>query len=467
MRGAGTEPAVCVLAALLSAVAIGLPPAQAGDRVLSYQIDVGDRLVYDRRETVVMLDGRAGCSEIRDRVEVWGLRRSGAQVAVLVTLGRSVDGQAAPLRAAVLMLDATGRRETSPEITARLGDVDAALDFLPLLPTGPQREDGWLTPPDHYGRQWRCAGRGPDETQAGAWRMEFALEDVLGVVDLLGQARRGRFWFDAAGGVVTRLESADEDRSAGTRSQVVGVLRERLKQSPSWCDRRAGEAAGFLRAIGREDGLLQELLSHPGGAARICVELDRLWAGFKSDVESRSMSPFDLVADGQRRYWRARVAALEARAALGARWWNRSAGAWTLPDAGGTAVPCETVRRGAVIECFWSSGLPAGLHVLDVARQLQAELPDYLAVRVLCYNVDRDTARAQQAIARCGSGLTHLLAWPLWEVETLPELPIVRVLDTAGIVRGIWIGWRPAYGAARDLAVQLAPRRSAPDDGRR
>ena len=55
-----------------------------------------------------------------------------------------------------------------------------------------------------------------------------------------------------------------------------------------------------------------------------------------------------------------------------------------------------------------------------------------------------------------GGGLTTVLAGPLRSAEPLPELPIVRVLDQRGIVRGIWIGWQPEYAAARELAVELA-----------
>ncbi len=108
-----------------------------------------------------------------------------------------------------------------------------------------------------------------------------------------------------------------------------------------------------------------------------------------------------------------------------------------------------------VIECFWSGESVWGLRVLEPMRRLLAELPPQ-RVRLICYNMDREVERAREVIQRCGGGLTQILGGPLLEVETLPELPVVRVLDGGGIVRDVWIGWQPSYDAARDLAFQLA-----------
>ncbi|MCK4341893.1 MAG: hypothetical protein KAY37_09250, partial [Phycisphaerae bacterium] len=462
--GALQIPAVCL-------VLLALTPAGA-DQMLQYRLDVGDRLVFERQATVSALETGEPLGRVTDQVQLWCLARRQDELLVLVELNRSSDGSAEPARAVVLYVGEGGRRRCPAETQTRLDPLYPALDLLPVLPIGPQSEAEWRTPPDLYQRRWHCTRRGTDPAHAGRLRIDFVVEDPLGVADVLGHTRSGSYWFDPRVGLVTRFESEEADQTRETRTKAVGVLRERLEQSPAWCARRADEAERFLRTLNHEERLLHEVVSRPEALPRTYTELDRLWLAFKTDVDDRALSPFATIADARRQDLRAAADAFPARSELGRRWLNQPAVTWTLQDAAGETVICEAARQGVVIECFWSGESVWGLRVLEPMRRLQAALPRH-RVRLICYNMDREVERARAVIERCGGPsptpgrrpshpLLHILGGPLREVETLPELPLVRVLDREGIVRGVWVGWHPTYSAARELALELAgqPTRS-------
>ena len=132
-----------------------------------------------------------------------------------------------------------------------------------------------------------------------------------------------------------------------------------------------------------------------------------------------------------------------------------SAPPWSLQDSAGRTLTSESARRGVVIECFWSSESIWGLRVLRPLSRWR-HTPGDPPIPLLCYNMDYSLAVAQRAIARCGAGLTQILAGPLQDVENLPEFPVLRVVDGHGFVRGVWIGWDSNYFAARELARHLA-----------
>lgn len=431
-----------------------LAPARA-DRPLAYRLEVGDRLVYRRHATITPLDADEPRVQTIDQIQVWCLQRQADEALLLLDLTRSVGGQTEPTRAVVIYLDARGRRRFPEEIPTRLGPLDPVLDLLPTLPLGAQTAAAWVTLPDLYHRSWRCIGRGPDTECQGHRRIDFKVEDHLAIANLLGQTRAGSFWFDPVAGVVTRFESEERNRSQNTRTTVVAVLRQRLNHSPQWCARRTDEAGRFLRTLQHEGRLMQETVTRPADLARTLRALDLLWSAFKSDVDRRAASPFLALAEARRRQLRAAAYTFRLRAELGRRWLNRPARTWSLQDPTGRTITSEAARTGVVVECFWSAETTWGLRVLEPMRRLQTELTSR-RVTVLCYNMDQEVERARQAIARCGRGLRHVLGGPLREVEALPALPIVRVLDQAGIVRGVWIGWQPAYTAARELALELA-----------
>jgi hypothetical protein len=433
-----------------------LGPRVAAPPPLRYRFEVGQQLVYERKAVTTPLDATAPARQVAEQIEVWCLRREGHEVLLLLHLTRGTEGRSEPARGALLYLDETGRRRIPDESALRLGPLDSALEVLPMLPLVVQQLSAWSTPYDLYGRQWRCTRREAGEAP-GFIAVDFTEEDSSGVAEVLGQSRSGQFRFDPVGGYVTRLELQEHDARAQTRTTVSAVLRQTAAHTAAWAARRAEEADRFLRTLRHEDRLLGEVLSQPDELPQTRAQLDRLWAAFASDVEAPAASPFAVLAEARRQQLVADADTLRARAALARRWLSLPARPWSLQDASGHTVMSEALRRGVVIECFWSAESVWGLRALQSLRQLPQD-PARPPLRVISYNMDFNIAVARQAIERCGQGLTQILGGPLQDVEALPEFPVVRLVDPRGIVRGLWVGWEPSYAAAADLARQLTPR---------
>ncbi len=423
---------------------------------LRYRFEVGQQYLYERQEVVAASGGAAPGAQSIAQIRAWCLRREGPEMLLLIELARRSRERFEPACGALLYLDESGRRRIPDESATRLGPLDPALDVLPMLPLTAQPARAWTTPHDLYGRQWRCADRGPDGV-TGHVRVDFIEEDSSGVADVLGQSRTGRFRFDPVAGHVTRLEIVAWDEPAKAQTAALTTLRQTASHTPGWTARRADEADRFLRTLRHEDRLLAELLSRPDDCAQILVQLDRLWAAFASEIEGQAGSPFAALVDARRLQLGADADTLRARAAVAGRWLHQPARRWTLQDAGGRTVVSEVLRQGAVIECFWSAESLWGLRALRSLDYLP-RAPGAPPLRVISYNMDFNIAVARRAIERCGGGWTHILGGPLQDVEELPEFPVVRVLDERGVVRGIWIGWEPTYAAAAEMARELGTR---------
>jgi len=427
----------------------------AGQHSLQYRLQAGDHASYQVLTTVTTADGSQTLASSAEDVQVWCLGRQGDQLLILLDATPSADGPLQLLYAAVFSIDESGRARLSDEILSRLAPLEGAIDLLPMLPLPVQGQMAWTTPTDPYGRQWRCTSRGADRRQSGHLRVDFQVDDLTGVAEVLGRSRRGRYWFDPILGCLSRLEVEEQDDRRHTRSRTVAGRRELLRHGPAWAARRGDEAQRFLQVLRHEDRLLAEITARPDQFRWLLDQLDRLWLAFQSDLEPQAGSPFMRVAQARRAELSADASRLKARAELARRWLNQPARPWTLQDALGRTVTSESIRRGVVIECFWSSDSVWALRVLWSLSRWQDQ-PGSPAVPLVCYNLDPDPAAARRAIEICRGRLTQILGGPLRTVEPLPELPVVRVLDRDGWVRGIWVGWDPAYAAARALAARLS-----------
>lgn len=435
-----------VLALALASAALAEPP-------LRYRLTVGDRLIYERRATTTPLAGEGPARREIEQIQLWCVGREEDRTLVLLDARRDVDGQPQPTIGLPFQLDDSGRRHLAGEILGRFAALDDALEIVPILPIAADGGPAWTTPSDPYGRQWHCRSRGADAERSGQVRVDFRLDDTSGATSFLEQSCEGSYWFDAAGRVA-RVETQAQDGQTGMLTRAVTTLRQVVQHTPAWCARRGEEAQQYLKALRTEDRLLHELVNQPEATAGVLAQLDRLWAAFLSDLDARAGSPFSALAEGRRQRLRADVTLLQARAGVGRRWLHQPARPWSLQDGSGASVTSEQVRTGPVIECFWSAEAIWGLRALEPLRRLQAEREPW-PPKILCYNMDEDLALARRAVARCGTGLTQLIAGPLQTVEALSEFPIVRVVDGRGLVREIWIGWQPDYAAARDLARRL------------
>lgn len=428
--------------------------------MLRYDLQAGDELLYELRESTTSLDNEIVRHELTARIQFWCLQRDGDDMLVLVALSTSAAGATGPLQGGVLHIAESGQRRWPRGMAARLPVLDRALELLPLLPLAVQQEHAWTTTADVCGRRRQCVNRGPDPQNDGALRITYRVEEPAGIDELTGRSCAGAYWFDPQAGVVTRVQSALEDRRLGTRMRLVARLRQRTRNSAQWCVRRNSEAVAFVRSIAHAEQLLHALVIRPAELAHTFRLLDRLWAAFRSEADQHGGSPFARIADGERLALRDRQATLLARAELGRRWMERPAAPWSLQDPGGQTHTSEVLRDGVVIEVFWSADAIWALRGLGAVRHLQSEL-GRSPIRILCYNMDADLVRASEAIRHCGADLVQLLGGPLLLAEPLAELPVVRLLDDEGVVRDMWVGWQPDYDAARDAALKLADWQAA------
>ncbi len=438
--------------ALLPAALTALASAAAAQRPLEYRLEPGAYREFGRTLTRAT-DGGTAPRVTRETVRVWALARTGDETLLLVAVGRAADDPAGPASGLVLHIDASGRRRIAAEALVLWPNLAPAFDALPVVPLRVEPERRWDSPPDPLGLRWRCVGHGPDPAQGGATRVDFSIEDTTCGAALLPESRSGRYWFDAARGGLLVLD-AEADDGRGTRTRVHVQLVRIATESATWAERRAEEAARFLRTLRSEARLRDALVRTPATRDRTLAELDRLWSTFVSDVE-QGRSPFVEIAENRRRELRADAARWRSRAALAERWLGQPAPAWSLQDAAGRTVTSEALRAGVVLEYFWTAGTRVGWLGLDDLRRAAPDLREP-PVRVLCYQMDADAARAPAAVAACGQGLTHLLGAPLRLADPLPDEPVLRLLDRDGRVAALWVGWPVDVASACEAARALA-----------
>ncbi len=444
----GMMPFAPGLAAL--AIAASVTVCRGEEPSLRYALTPGDRLVYQRVAVVASIDTGAVEQQITDQIQIWPLEQRGDEWLLLVDLRHIADGQVEPVRGALTLIDERGRRRTTPPMLTRVADMEAAFDLLPGLPLPVDRADEWTTPPDAYGRRWQCRREGPDAEQHGAVRVSFTLQDPTGVAGFLGEQRSGRYWFDAAAGVVTRIESELRHRTAGVVVQAKCKLVDRRRESGRWLIQRTDEAKQFLRALDNEAGLLADVLNNPGEIDSILRRLERVWSGVAADAAD---SPIRAIAAANQRRLDASAGMLRQAAARSAGWMNKPSYDWSLLTPNGEKLRSADLRDRPLVECYWSADSLWGLRSLEMMRRFVAKVGggEVAAVRVVCLNMDRDVALAKRAIGACGDGLTHVLAESLSANEPELDFPTVRLVDRQGRVRHVVVGWRP------DLYEALAP----------
>jgi hypothetical protein len=448
--------------------ALSTSSATAAEPTLRYGWNVGDRLVYERQTAVTGFAADAQRVVYADQVQLWCLARQDDRWLVLLDEQPSDGRTTSALRGVFFYVDQQGTRTVPPECERRLPALDAALRLVPplgaALATGPE----WLGPTDHYGRQWRFKRSGPDPDRGGALRLDFTVEDPTGGDALLGITCQGRLWLDPNQQLVVALETETRDTR---RQQVRGdavALRHRLQLAPDWCALRTAEADRLRLAWRSEDGLLDTLLTQPANAAATRAALQRLWTETMRDLDARAGAPVRALAAARLAALPAELPGLKARAALAQRWLGQQARTWSLIDAAGQLVRSEDVRRGDVVECFWSvADEPSVRTLLALERRWRGPEPPP-AQTFLGLNMDADLAVAR-AVTAAGAGRAlgaattggppapasarRLPAEPLVASDPLPALPICRLLDAQGVVRRVWCGWpAPPFPSARDSA---------------
>lgn len=440
--------------ALLLGLAIVAPTALGqAERTLVHRFQPGQQLVYQHRLTIETLDGTPR-GQHRLQTGLWCLDRQGPRLHVLLTTTRDVAG-APPLTLGIaLEMDTTGAVTLAADLQKHLLVLEDSLPLLPQLPLAVQGEDTWNTTTDYCGRVWHCDNRGADPAHKGHIRIDYRVEDRWGALDVVEQDVSGTFWFDPAAGHVSRLDTSRVDHRRQRRIRNTAVLQETDQYPATWAARRMQEATRYCRSLRHEARALRSTLRSTQRATDRLRDALHVWSALRSDIDGRDDNPFVTLVDGRGRWLRSRAKLWDERARLAADWLGKPARPWTLPDAEQQMLTSEAARSGITIECYWSSATRWSLRTLEILRRMQADLPR--GVHMLCYNLDVDPVRSAQAIEHCGRDLRHVLAAPLQLAAPLPETPIVRIVDDAGVVRDLWPGWRLEYDDARERATRLA-----------
>lgn len=450
------------LGALVLLALAGSARAQPAD-ALTYRFQPGDHIVYERRATETT-DGRGEPARTAHQIDLWCLARERDEWRMLLTCARVSAGRSEPMRGVLFSMDRWGRKRWNAECVVRAAPLDAALDVVPMLATGLQDSRAWTGEPDHFDRRWKCRAEGADAAREGHVRVAFEQDAEFGAAVARGESRRGRFWFDAAGGAVSRVESDDRVAVLGFASETALRLHSRERREPAWTALREADARRFEQALRAEDRLLDSVLTRPEQVESAIEQFARNWSAFGSDVDRRTNSPFAAVGDGRRQIGAGNADRLRGWARLARDWVESPAPGWSLQDAAGAPVTSEAARRGVTIEAFWSAESAMGLRALGPLRQLSQTLAAEKRLAGGCalilVNVDQDANVAKAAIARSPEGLTHVLGGPAM-APAIDDLPALRLLDRGAIVRRVWVGWRPDYREVVEQAAALAdaPRR--------
>ncbi len=428
-------PRAACLAAVLYAAG-----AAAADPPLRYDLDVGERLVYERRVRVLPLDGDSVVQRYSQQLQLWCLASDLKEDYLLAELIHVAAQQTEPARGALFHIDHRGRRRFPDEILARVAGLDPLFELLPLLPAALESGPSWLTEPDHFGRCWRCTRAPPADD--GPTRIDFVLEDPTGVTEARAVEQRGAYWFDAQAGLVTRIETEWIDRHAQQRTLAVTRLHNRLKEDELWCQRRIAEADKYLCTLRLEDRLLAQVTAGPTSVEQILAHADRLWLELVTELPDRPESPLRRLARAHRMLLAKESGRYRERAALPREWLGAAAAHWSLQTPDGRTIRSEGMRDRYVVECFWSADSLWSLRSFEILRHLQKALPAE-DVRVVCLNIDADVAAGRRAAQLCGGELLHVLAGPPVGGQPPRELPVFRLLDRNSRVLAVYFGWQP------------------------
>ena len=415
-----------------------------------YALRAGERIEY-RRTVSLEIENAATFEEIIQLI-VLEAGPTGAHVLAIRVRDET------PASAVHFRVSDRGQIVVPEETLARPETAYDLYELFPMLAPALDDQTVWLGEPDLFEcrlRQRRVAVDGPSV------QVRFTMEDATGVSDFLGDSTEGVYWFDGDAGLMTRREmtrySGAERRKRTIRCQLIG--RETLDDA--WIDRRRAEWARFVRTQQIEDGLLDELGTHPERVNGTIRRLEHVWEEFLAQPPRDQASPLRRVADACQRRSKALSPVLRERAALAAQWIGAPAAEWSLQDAAGETVISETVRKGVSVECFWSVSATPSLRMFAVLERLRTErLPT--PPSIICLNVDSDLAAARRAADKCGRGLLTVFSGPPIDGELPASMPIVRILDESGRVRRVHVGWRASLSDSIRAVAGKAPRSNKP-----
>ena len=410
------------------------------DTPLRYNFELGERLIYERRVRVLSIDGKETLSNYREQIQFWCLADDINEDFLLAEMIRTDDRKKTETYVTAFHVDHRGQRRFEPEMLERIEGCDPILEMIPVLPTVLEADQAWLSPPDHYGRQW-SSRRAPQDARDGI-RIEFTLQDPTKVTELWRRSQRGFMTYDPESGCITRIETDTTDQDAGQRIVTVAILHARLSTGELWSRQRMQDWEKTQRVLRQHDRLLERLWNERVDAEHIAADLERLWSELEIELAGSPDNPIQRYAHASLERVRAERPRLLEQANLAKQWLGAKAAQWSLQTPDGKTLASETLRVRNVLECFWSASAPDCLHSFELLRRLAADEQND-SVTIVCLNIDTDVARAGRTIDLCGSGLTHVLAGAPLEGPPPRTLPVYRLLSPDSRILCVFFGWQP------------------------
>lgn len=409
------------------------------DDLPRYRLAEGDELRFERLALAAAAGTGAVESRISEKVDIACIEDRDGRWLMLVIAVRITDGRVEPVRAGVFEMDRRGARSVSPALARDLIELEPALDALPVLQSSLDPGPEWETPPDAWGRLWKCRTGDADPEHEGAVRIAFRRTDPTGVSDILGEERFGRFWYDPRAGVVTRAEAEERGPAARPTVQSKIKLRQRVNRGAEWARARAQEARAFVRAAEHAARIESELFTDGEPVELVLSRIERIWSGLEAEIRVHPDSPLRGVASAARQRAADAAPGLRSDARTARGWLGQAADDWSLADAGGAGVRAADLRPR--VELTWSSATADGLRVLASARRLQERLEER-GVPLICLNTDPNPESARRAAELCGRGLRIVAASSRAGEAGEDGRPAVRWVDERGLVRRALVGWR-------------------------
>jgi peroxiredoxin len=322
-----------------------------------------------------------------------------------------------------------------------MGTVRDPFRLFPRLPDGPKDlERGW----DSAGSEREAVTLHHRLTHGGA-----AAGDILSISTKIEgpedrvylAAHSSRATFDARRGAVTRVETEDvsEHLSPGVVTRGVIELVAIEDRGAEWAAKLGKEAGRYFDAVEAYDAMENR-------AVRDAARCRELLAEAKAGLEAARAgitAPIFLDAIEQKLAGHDRsVEYLSKQARDHAHRLGKAAQGWEAKDIDGNAHRLADYRGKVVVMDFWYRSCGWCIHAMPQVSQLSDTFRDE-AVAVLGMCIDEKEADARAVIDAMGLKYPTIKAAGIPEKYGVQGYPTLIVVDQAGKVREIHVGYSP------------------------
>jgi thiol-disulfide isomerase/thioredoxin len=427
---------LAAVALLLTALAATVAASGQAAKLPRYKLQVGQELVY-KREGEFNYEG----GKFRDRAtwHLWVVRTNKDGSWHLVIRHASVFSQG----------DAVNERETVTFAWCDLfpdgrlvenesfGFQMKPLTLLLRLPSDAEEAaKGWsakdtrMDETYHYRLQ---AGTTPDQCVVEAKR-ESPMNEIYGFTfkDTLS--------FDTQRGFPDKIESENKQTYGFKGTGHATLKLEEVKtHDAAWTQAFAAEAERYFEA---QTAYSKVTAKRDLAPADLKLALEKAAAGLKTAQADLKLAELqkqiETLLSEHEQFAKYYVEVAERRAAV----LDKPAAEWSTVDLEGKPHALKDYRGKVVILDFWYRGCGWCVRAMPQMKQIATHFKDQ-PVAVIGMNTDRNEDDARFVIKKMGLNYTNLKAEGLPEKYKVQGFPTLLIIDQAGIVRDIHVGYSP------------------------